>query len=188
MPITVGKAYEAWQGDKNERTEGALWVAIEKEVNRLTSKSCILQGLPSQEVEDIAGAVMVSIIEAWPKYEARRSPIAAWLGMVAGQRITDEIMAWKRRDCAVELKEDSLVDLSTQIVTIVAINQSTVIEGLFKDLSEEERTFVYLKFWHGYSERELELYFDKARQGWAHDRWQYLRGKMKLSGDELEKP
>lgn len=180
MPITVGKAYEAWQGDKNERTEGALWLAIEKEVTRLTSKSCILQGLPSQEVEDIAGTVMVAIVEAWPKYDPNRSPVAAWLELIARQRITDEIMAWKRRDCAVELKENSLVDMSAEVRATAIMNQTAVICELFKDLSEDERTFVFLKFWHGYSERELELYFDKARQGWAHDRWQYLRGKMRV--------
>ena len=179
-------AYAAWEQEVNSSTEAALWDAIRSALERITRRMCLLQGVPEQEVQDIASGALLAVFEAFPGFDKSKSPIGAWLNMIATQRITDEIMKFKARNKCDELNEGDAVLLDPERKFLEVISQNAALKELLADLSEDDKLFIYLKFWHGLTEDELAERFNKVSgRMWANNKWKYLRKKLKAEAGTL---
>lgn len=111
----------------------------------------------SQTAEDITAEVFVKAWRAIPSLEWRGKPLRAWLFRIAYNQIVDTHR--KKRDVLAWLpwRNNSEEDKA-----IKRVEDQDEIRELFATLSYQEQTILHLRFFEGYSLKEIAEFLEKS--------------------------
>jgi RNA polymerase sigma-70 factor, ECF subfamily len=141
------------------RNEAQLGELYEEYYDRITRYAYVHIG-DRNDAEDIAGETFLKALKTLDSYQERGIPIQAWLFKIAHNLVVDHL----RKKAKVKLQPMDLTPVASDEDPVEEVEKSIKLEKVksaMKNLTDDQRTVVGLRFLGGMTSREVAQIMNK---------------------------